>query len=329
MNKRVLSLALALVLTLAVAPAVFAAETVELSDGLRFETNITITNVTRTSENPDPAEDWLSIEGFPLSWMNDEFYYDSGPKTYYAEAPVTVTLVGPVFVEWRWWGTDGTDVTDNIVPMSGGELLNEYYGGNLVLNNTGTYLLHFANGTIDDSASTFYVVVGGTASVQPTPIPAPVNPAPGSTAELKTTNGLVSAIPPAPVKDKDLAYTVQKGEALYGIAFNYYGTMQKATIDKIYAANAAYFQKTKGILEAGAVLILPAKGLINPVTQGSLDKAAGMYLVKAGDTLADIAKVYYGDAKAWTKIYEANKDRVKMVGKSPMIYEKQWLVIPE
>ncbi|MDR0293595.1 MAG: fibronectin type III domain-containing protein [Oscillospiraceae bacterium] len=178
----------------------------------------------------------------------------------------------------------------------------------------------------------------GPAPVPTTPDPDPAPTTPGSTAALKTTDGLVSVIPPSPVvvtaadgsrTVKDLAYTVQNGETLWSVAFNYYGSMGSAAVNKIWNANKAYFDKTKGALEAGAVIILPGAGLIAPVTQGSLDTAAGVYLVKAGDTLADIAAKYYGDAKEWKKIYEANKDRVKMAGNSPMIYEKQWLVIPE
>ena len=180
--------------------------------------------------------------------------------------------------------------------------------------------------------SSLKAVLSGTSAPAPAPstpapaTPAPAKPAPGSTATLKTTEGLVSVIPPNPTAGQDLAYTVQAGESLWGIAFNYYGTMSGNVVAKIYKANAEYFKKTKGVLEAGAVITLPAKGLINPVSQGSLDKAAGVYLVKAGDTLCKIAKLYYGDANAWSKIYEANKGRVK---NKDMIYEKQWLVIPE
>lgn len=103
--------------------------------------------------------------------------------------------------------------------------------------------------------------------------------------------------------------------------------MSDETINAIVNANADLFAKTGGALEEGTVIILPAKGLIAP-TAGQ-QQAAGAYLVKLGDSLAQIAQTYYGDFGAWEKIYEANKDRVKLYGDSPMIYEGQWLVIPE
>ena len=34
------------------------------------------------------------------------------------------------------------------------------------------------------------------------------------------------------------------------------------------------------------------------------------YVVQAGDSLSAIALKYYGDAKRWTEIWEANKDKV-------------------
>lgn len=149
-----------------------------------------------------------------------------------------------------------------------------------------------------------------------------------SSATLKTTDGLYGTLPPLVTPGQDLSYTVMPKENLAGIAYNYYGSMSEKTINKIVKANSAYFKGTKGVLEAYAVLTLPKEGLINPVSPDSLNNAAGAYLVERGDTLADIAKVYYGDKGAWRKIYEANKGRVKLVGKSPMIYEKQWLIIP-
>ncbi len=35
------------------------------------------------------------------------------------------------------------------------------------------------------------------------------------------------------------------------------------------------------------------------------------YVVKAGDSLGKIAKEFYGDAKRWKEIYEANKGKIK------------------
>ena len=173
---------------------------------------------------------------------------------------------------------------------------------------------------------------GGSQPTQPPrPSPAaPPVPAPGSTANLITTEGINTIIPPNPTAGQDLAYTVQPGETLWGIAFNYYGSMQRTVVGRIYAANADYFRRTNGVLETGAVITLPARGLVNPVTQGSLDKAVGVYLVKSGDTLSSLAKFYYGDPLAWGKLYDANRDRVRLyTGGVAMIYEKQWLVIVE
>jgi nucleoid-associated protein YgaU len=39
--------------------------------------------------------------------------------------------------------------------------------------------------------------------------------------------------------------------------------------------------------------------------------AADSYVVQKGDSLSKIAKKVYGDAKAWKKIFEANKDTIK------------------
>jgi nucleoid-associated protein YgaU len=49
------------------------------------------------------------------------------------------------------------------------------------------------------------------------------------------------------------------------------------------------------------------------------------YTVKAGDTLSKIAKAYYGDANQYSKIFEANRDKLKDPDK---ISPGQVLVIP-
>lgn len=54
-------------------------------------------------------------------------------------------------------------------------------------------------------------------------------------------------------------------------------------------------------------------------------KSTGYYVVKSGDTLWAIAKKYYSDGSKYTKIYNANKDKIKNVS---LIYPGQKLVIP-
>jgi len=46
-------------------------------------------------------------------------------------------------------------------------------------------------------------------------------------------------------------------------------------------------------------------------TAPSPQTAATTYVVKQGDSLSKIAKRHYGDANAWHKIYEANRDQIK------------------
>ncbi len=54
-------------------------------------------------------------------------------------------------------------------------------------------------------------------------------------------------------------------------------------------------------------------------------KNKGTYVVQSGDSLWAIAKKYYGDGSKYTKIYNANKDKVK---NPSLIYPGQKLVIP-
>jgi nucleoid-associated protein YgaU len=53
--------------------------------------------------------------------------------------------------------------------------------------------------------------------------------------------------------------------------------------------------------------------------------AARTYVVVPGDSLSKIAKHEYGNAQAWTKIYEANRAIIK---NPDLIYPGQTLTIP-
>lgn len=54
-------------------------------------------------------------------------------------------------------------------------------------------------------------------------------------------------------------------------------------------------------------------------------KSTGYYVVRSGDSLWSIAKKYYGDGGKYTKIYNANKEKIK---NASLIYPGQKLVIP-
>jgi len=53
--------------------------------------------------------------------------------------------------------------------------------------------------------------------------------------------------------------------------------------------------------------------------------AARTYTVKKGDTLSKIAGAEYGDANAWRRIFEANRDKIK---DPDLIHPGQELTIP-
>ena len=55
------------------------------------------------------------------------------------------------------------------------------------------------------------------------------------------------------------------------------------------------------------------------------DREVKTYTVVAGDSLSKIAKREYGDAKKWSQIYEANRDKIK---NPDLIYPGQVLTIP-
>ena len=61
------------------------------------------------------------------------------------------------------------------------------------------------------------------------------------------------------------------------------------------------------------------------VKSGASSTAMKIYAVVSGDSLSKIAKREYGDAKLWTRIFDANKDILKDPNK---IFPGQKLKIP-
>ncbi|MCL2202762.1 MAG: 5'-nucleotidase C-terminal domain-containing protein [Defluviitaleaceae bacterium] len=146
----------------------------------------------------------------------------------------------------------------------------------------------------------------------------------GAAVEGRITRALHAPVffLPVPVAGQDLRYTAQKGETLWSIAYNFYGSMNEALIRRIFAANAEALRENHGAVVPGMVLTLPAAGLRDPITR---THAGELHLVRAGDTLGSIAYAFFGNTAYANVIFEANRARVRNVNR---IIEGQWIVVP-
>ena len=64
----------------------------------------------------------------------------------------------------------------------------------------------------------------------------------------------------------------------------------------------------------------------SPAGSAAEAKTDRMYVVQGGDSLSKIAKKFYGNANAWKRIFEANKDVIK----NPDLIQPGWkLQIPD
>ncbi len=207
----------------------------------------------------------------------------------------------------------------------------------------------FSFGNADDTTVIVYKISDGKAASEPETTPEETTTEPETTPETTTepettpeetttepetapettTEPAPAPVPapkptPAPATDTTVkgntTYKVQAGDTLATIALNNYGSYKYHT--KVYNANKELFKKNKDRLVVGMTLVLPADGLLAPLKVGN----GTVYTVKAGDTLGKISAKYYGAAGKYTKIYEANKDRIKNPN---VIFEGQKIVIPK
>jgi nucleoid-associated protein YgaU len=68
------------------------------------------------------------------------------------------------------------------------------------------------------------------------------------------------------------------------------------------------FSNVKG---GGSTNANPGAPDFSNVQSGGSSTATTTYVVKSGDSLSKIAKAQYGDANAWKRIFEANRDIIK------------------
>lgn len=95
-------------------------------------------------------------------------------------------------------------------------------------------------------------------------------------------------------------YTVQPGDTLSEIANRLYGNAGKYPV--IFEANREVI-KDPNLIYPGQILRI----IKPPAVQATSDN----YTVKPGDTLSKIAKEFYGDARKYSIIFEANRDILK------------------
>lgn len=154
--------------------------------------------------------------------------------------------------------------------------------------------------------------------------PGTVNP--GEVVEGETPKGLPTS------------HRVDKGETLWAIAERYYGSGYNIT-DIVSANNL----KSPDDIEVGQELTIPEasakKQTVSDVTVEKTDESTAtpsittnqaitgdMYTVQGTESLWDIALRAYSDGYQWTKIYEANKDKI---GRNPnKLWKDLELTIP-
>jgi len=119
-------------------------------------------------------------------------------------------------------------------------------------------------------------------------------------------------------------YTIGQGDTLYGIAMKHYGDPRCAAL--IESANPGL---NAHALRVGEKILLPERREAEaaaPAATPSVPQGK-VYVVQRNDTLIGIARRFYGDAAAYKKIYEANKDILS--SPNAMLHVGQKLRLPE
>lgn len=157
---------------------------------------------------------------------------------------------------------------------------------------------------------------------------------PGPTLRPSSVDGQVVTGPIRTGAVGGNSYTVVSGDTLYGIAMKQYGDPR--FVQQIQAANPGIESR---MLKIGEKIVLPDKSVAakpstpSPATPGASAPASPatpqgkVYVVQKNDTLIGIARRFYGDAAAYRKVYEANKDI--LASPNATLYVGQRLRLPE
>ncbi len=150
----------------------------------------------------------------------------------------------------------------------------------------------------------------GDGAAQPAPTPNP--------ASTDLTKGPLSLTPPVPapapvvakyaltlegLEPSDLPdmmfYRWQQGDSFAALAQHYYGSKDKVT--RLTKANEG---RGEASIAVGERLWIP----ISESSKADMTADGRTYLVKKGDVLSSISQHFYGTAKKWPKILDANRD---------------------
>lgn len=123
---------------------------------------------------------------------------------------------------------------------------------------------------------------------------------------------------------EDYIYTVKVGDTLGSITTNFYG--DNSNRSKLFSYNKEILSKTKGVLNEGMQILIPATlGNQNRIQEPIAKEGEILYVVQAGDTLGKIAYRTYGSTDSYKQIYERNSERLK---NAQTIYVGQIIVLP-
>jgi nucleoid-associated protein YgaU len=147
--------------------------------------------------------------------------------------------------------------------------------------------------------------------IKPSLEPEPLRTTPETSSNRKPKLPIKpTTVPPPPKSQAIIKHTVESGENLWKITFEYFGDSNiQQNLNRIIAANPSLDEDAT--LHIGTVIIIPKRtaAIVSPVTPKA-DFSGEFYEVQPGDTLSEISMRLLGTSRRQSEIYELNRDRM-------------------